>query len=116
MIRRPLRNHYETLNPHPTIPNSSIYRNHQHPPIAAAASPSLLTPFHRQMQKHLLKKNQERIEAIAKKKEGGNALFKAGKYERALRRYKKATNFIEYDLSFIDKEKKQSKELKFLQA
>ncbi|CAK7348930.1 unnamed protein product [Dovyalis caffra] len=55
---------------------------------------------------------QEKIEAAGKKKEEGNALFKAGKYERASRRYEKAANFIEYDTSFTDEEKQQSKVLK----
>lgn len=32
---------------------------------------------------------QEKIEAAGKKKEEGNALFKAGKYERASKRYEK---------------------------
>ena len=32
---------------------------------------------------------QEKIEAAAKKKEEGNALFKAGKYGRASKRYEK---------------------------
>jgi FK506-binding protein 4/5 len=32
---------------------------------------------------------QEKIEAAGKKKEEGNAWFKAGKYERASRRYEK---------------------------
>lgn len=31
----------------------------------------------------------EKIEAAGKKKEEGNAYFKAGKYERASKRYKK---------------------------
>ena len=31
----------------------------------------------------------EKIEAAGKKKEEGNALFKAGKYERASKRYEK---------------------------
>lgn len=34
---------------------------------------------------------QEKIEAAGKKKEEGNALFKAGKYERASKRYEKVT-------------------------
>ncbi|KDP32575.1 hypothetical protein JCGZ_13125 [Jatropha curcas] len=55
---------------------------------------------------------QEKIEAAGKKKEEGNALFKAGKYERASRRYEKAVSFIEYDSSFSDEEKKQTKALK----
>ncbi|XP_073260359.1 peptidyl-prolyl cis-trans isomerase FKBP62 isoform X2 [Populus alba] len=55
---------------------------------------------------------QEKIEAAWKKKEEGNAWFKAGKYERASRRYEKAAKFIEYDSSFTDEEKQQSKVLK----
>ncbi|KAB5527590.1 hypothetical protein DKX38_021437 [Salix brachista] len=55
---------------------------------------------------------QEKIEAGGKKKEEGNAWFKAGKYERASRRYEKAAKFIEYDSSFTDEEKQQSKVLK----
>ncbi|XP_052186313.1 peptidyl-prolyl cis-trans isomerase FKBP62-like [Diospyros lotus] len=55
---------------------------------------------------------QEKIEAALKKKEEGNALFKAGKYARASKRYEKAAKFIEYDSSFSDEEKKQAKALK----
>lgn len=33
--------------------------------------------------------NQEKIDTAARKKEEGNASFKAGKYERASRRYEK---------------------------
>ncbi|XP_022137935.1 70 kDa peptidyl-prolyl isomerase-like [Momordica charantia] len=54
----------------------------------------------------------EKIEAAGKKKEEGNALFKAGKYDRASRRYEKAVGYIEYDTSFSDEEKLQSKALK----
>nr|WMP39840.1 FKBP62 [Solanum melongena] len=53
----------------------------------------------------------EKIEAAGKKKEEGNALFKAGKYARASKRYEKAAKFIEYN-SFSEEEKKQSKALK----
>ena len=35
---------------------------------------------------------QEKIEAAGKKKEEGNALFKAGKYERASKRYEKVNS------------------------
>uniref|UniRef100_A0A6V7QY20 peptidylprolyl isomerase n=1 Tax=Ananas comosus var. bracteatus TaxID=296719 RepID=A0A6V7QY20_ANACO len=56
--------------------------------------------------------NAEKIEAAGKKKEEGNVLFKLGKYERASKRYEKAAKFIEYDSSFSDEEKKQSKVLK----
>ncbi|KAJ4955709.1 hypothetical protein NE237_012492 [Protea cynaroides] len=55
---------------------------------------------------------QEKIEAAGKKKEDGNALFKAGKYARASKRYEKAAKFIEYDSSFGEEEKKQAKVLK----
>ncbi|KAE9603026.1 hypothetical protein Lal_00012788 [Lupinus albus] len=55
---------------------------------------------------------QEKIEAAGKKKEEGNVLFKAGKYERASKRYEKAIKFIEYDSSFSDEEKQKSKVLK----
>ncbi|KAJ8559394.1 hypothetical protein K7X08_003452 [Anisodus acutangulus] len=54
----------------------------------------------------------EKIEAAGKKKEEGNALFKAGKHARASKRYEKAAKFIEYDTSFSEEEKKQSKALK----
>ncbi|EHA8587882.1 putative Peptidylprolyl isomerase [Cocos nucifera] len=56
--------------------------------------------------------NAEKIEAAGKKKEEGNALFKAGKYARASKRYEKGAKLIEYDSSFSDEEKKQSKVLK----
>ncbi|GAB4830303.1 Peptidyl-prolyl cis-trans isomerase fkbp65 [Ancistrocladus abbreviatus] len=52
---------------------------------------------------------QEKIEAAGKKKEEGNALFKAGKYARASKRYEKAAKYIEYDSSFGEEEKKQAK-------
>ncbi|KAI5058641.1 hypothetical protein GOP47_0026811 [Adiantum capillus-veneris] len=55
---------------------------------------------------------EEKIEAAGKKKEDGNLLFKAGKYERASKKYDKAAKFIEYDSSFSDEEKKQAKVLK----
>ncbi|KAM6542658.1 hypothetical protein CsatB_007105 [Cannabis sativa] len=55
---------------------------------------------------------QEKIEAAGKKKEEGNALFKAGKYERASKRYEKAVSFVKYDSSFSDEEKQQAKVLK----
>ncbi|XP_058735873.1 70 kDa peptidyl-prolyl isomerase-like [Vicia villosa] len=55
---------------------------------------------------------QEKIEAAGKKKEEGNALFKAGKHERASKRYEKAMKYIEYDSTFSDEEKQQTKTLK----
>ncbi|KAL5222440.1 hypothetical protein ABZP36_027153 [Zizania latifolia] len=56
--------------------------------------------------------NAEKIEIAAAKKEEGNALFKLGKFVRASKRYEKAAKFIEYDSSFSEDEKKQSKQLK----
>ncbi|XP_031478043.1 peptidyl-prolyl cis-trans isomerase FKBP62-like [Nymphaea colorata] len=55
---------------------------------------------------------QEKIEAAGQKKEEGNALFKQGKYLRASKKYEKAHKYIEYDTSFSEEEKKQSKVLK----
>ncbi|XAR60924.1 Peptidylprolyl isomerase [Bertholletia excelsa] len=55
---------------------------------------------------------QEKIEGAGNKKEEGNALFKAGKYLRASKRYEKAAKYIEYDSSFDEEEKKQAKALK----
>ncbi|PKI67368.1 hypothetical protein CRG98_012238 [Punica granatum] len=54
----------------------------------------------------------EKIEAAGKKKEEGNALFKAGKYARASKRYEKAVKYIDYDSTFSEEEKKQAKALK----
>ncbi|KQJ99076.1 70 kDa peptidyl-prolyl isomerase [Brachypodium distachyon] len=56
--------------------------------------------------------NAEKIEAAGTKKEEGNALFKLSKYARASKRYEKAAKLIEYDTSFSEDEKKQSKQLK----
>nr|XP_043622846.1 peptidyl-prolyl cis-trans isomerase FKBP62-like [Erigeron canadensis] len=55
---------------------------------------------------------QEKIDAAGRKKEEGNAYFKAGNYLKATKRYEKAAKFIEYDTSFSEEEKKQSKALK----
>lgn len=55
---------------------------------------------------------EEKIEAAGKKKEEGNAFFKAGKYAKASKRYEKAAKYIEYDTSFGEEEKKQAKALK----
>eukprot|EP01018_Ginkgo_biloba_P006255 Gb_32981 [translate_table: standard] len=54
----------------------------------------------------------EKIEAAGKNKEEGNALFKAGKYWRASKKYEKAAKYIEHDTAFSEEEKKQSKPLK----
>ncbi|KAG0498481.1 hypothetical protein HPP92_003172 [Vanilla planifolia] len=56
--------------------------------------------------------NAEKLEAAALKKEEGNAVFKQGKFARASKRYEKGAKLIEYDSSFSEEEKKQSKVLK----
>ncbi|RZC47205.1 hypothetical protein C5167_040166 [Papaver somniferum] len=56
--------------------------------------------------------NAEKIVAAGRKKEEGNALFKAGKYARASKRYEKAAKFIEYDSPFSEEEKREVKTLK----
>ncbi|VFR02014.1 unnamed protein product [Cuscuta campestris] len=57
-------------------------------------------------------KNDEKVEAAIRKKEEGNALFKAGKHAKASKRYEKAGKFVEYDNNFSEEEKKQAKALK----
>ena len=42
---------------------------------------------------------EEKIEAAGKKKEEGNALFKAGKYVRASKRYEKVNLFEETNIN-----------------
>ena len=41
---------------------------------------------------------QEKIDAAGKKKEEGNALFKAGRYERASKRYETVYMKIQYTI------------------
>ncbi|KAL1198844.1 Peptidyl-prolyl cis-trans isomerase FKBP65 [Cardamine amara subsp. amara] len=55
---------------------------------------------------------QEKIEAAGKKKVEGNALFIAGKYSRASKRYERGVKYIEYDSTFDEVEKKIAKSLK----
>lgn len=54
----------------------------------------------------------EKLEAAAKKKEEGNALFKVGKYWRASKKYERAANFIEQNQAFSEEEKKQGEALR----
>lgn len=44
---------------------------------------------------------QEKIEAAGKKREEGNALFKAGKYERASKRYEKVSHPCKSQLKIV---------------
>ncbi|CAA0838652.1 Peptidyl-prolyl cis-trans isomerase FKBP62 [Striga hermonthica] len=54
----------------------------------------------------------EKIDAAGKKKEEGNVWYRAGKYQRASKRYEKAISFIDYDSSFSEEEKERAKVLK----
>ncbi|WOK94503.1 70 kDa peptidyl-prolyl isomerase-like [Canna indica] len=71
-----------------------------------------LVSFVKEKESWDLNNNAEKIEAAAKKKDEGNALFKSGKYVRACKRYEKAAKFVDYDNNFTEEEKKQSKALK----
>ncbi|KAM3366962.1 hypothetical protein ACQJBY_015945 [Aegilops geniculata] len=71
-----------------------------------------LVSFEKEKESWDLKSNSEKIEAAAKKKDEGNAWFKMGKYAKASKRYEKAAKYIEYDSSFSEDEKKQSKAVK----
>ncbi|XP_072992366.1 70 kDa peptidyl-prolyl isomerase-like [Typha latifolia] len=82
------------------------------PPNSTVIYEVELVSFVKEKESWDLKNNEEKIEAAGKKKEEGNVLFKLRKYARASKRYEKAAKFIEYDNSFNDEEKKQSKVLK----
>eukprot|EP00727_Mastigamoeba_balamuthi_P014181 m51a1_g9386 hypothetical protein (492) ;mRNA; f:229843-231447 len=51
----------------------------------------------------------ELLESSEKRRLEGNELYKAGKLARALRRYKKALEFLDADYKFSDEEKKKSR-------
>ena len=42
---------------------------------------------------------EEKVELAKKRKEQGNALFKAGKWARAISKYKSAADTVGYDVS-----------------
>ncbi|XP_021889647.1 70 kDa peptidyl-prolyl isomerase-like isoform X2 [Carica papaya] len=56
--------------------------------------------------------NQEKIEAAGRIKEEGNLLFKSEKYQRAVKKYDKAADYVSEDGSFGDDELKQVKALR----
>ena len=43
--------------------------------------------------------NEDKVELAKKRKEHGNALFKAGKWARAIAKYKSAADTVGYDVS-----------------
>ena len=55
---------------------------------------------------------KEKLEAAEAKKGAGNALFKAGRMERALRRYEKAASYIEHDAQYGEEEKAAARKLR----
>lgn len=42
---------------------------------------------------------EEKLESAQQRKETGNGFFKAGRWERAIKKYKAASNAIDYDVS-----------------
>lgn len=82
------------------------------PPNSTVLYEVELVSFEKEKESWDLKTNIEKIEAAAKKKDEGNVWFKMGKYAKASKRYEKAAKYIEYDSSFNEDEKKQSKALK----
>ncbi|CAL9747576.1 unnamed protein product, partial [Musa acuminata subsp. burmannicoides] len=82
------------------------------PPNATVVYEIELVSFVKEKESWDMNDNAEKIEAAAKKKEEGNALFKLGKYAKASKRYEKGAKFIDYDNNFSEEEKKQSKALK----
>nr|GMD89177.1 peptidyl-prolyl cis-trans isomerase FKBP62-like isoform X1 [Ipomoea batatas] len=56
--------------------------------------------------------SHERIEVASRKKEEGNALFKIGKYQRALKKYDKAVDFVSEDGPFGDDDQNMVKSLR----
>ncbi|KAK1412670.1 hypothetical protein QVD17_34107 [Tagetes erecta] len=82
------------------------------PPNATVTYEIELVSFVKDKESWDMNTTQEKIEAAGKKKEEGNAFFKAGKYNKAVKRYEKAAKYIEYDTNFEEEEKKQAKALK----
>ncbi|KAM0822527.1 hypothetical protein ACQ4PT_071441 [Festuca glaucescens] len=82
------------------------------PPSSTVLYEVELVSFDKEKESWDLKSNPEKIQAAAKKKEEGNVWFKMGKYAKASKRYEKAAKYIEYDSSYSEDEKKQSKALK----
>jgi FK506-binding protein 4/5 len=56
--------------------------------------------------------NEEKLAAAQKNKDDGNELFKAGKFRGAIKKYKKASSFVDNENSFTEAEKAQAKPLR----
>lgn len=55
---------------------------------------------------------EEKMAAAGKRKDDGNELFKASKFKRAIKKYKKALTFLDAEYGMTDEQKAKSKELK----
>lgn len=55
---------------------------------------------------------QEKIDVAGKRKEDGNTLFKSGNYQRALKKYNKAVDYVSEDGSFGDEDQELVKALR----
>lgn len=55
---------------------------------------------------------EEKLSKASDRKEAGNALFKSGANAAAVKRYKRATELINFDDQFSAEEKRQSKDIK----
>eukprot|EP00026_Physarum_polycephalum_P009127 Phypoly_transcript_09239.p1 GENE.Phypoly_transcript_09239~~Phypoly_transcript_09239.p1 ORF type:complete len:413 (+),score=126.11 Phypoly_transcript_09239:104-1342(+) len=55
---------------------------------------------------------EEKMTAAQKRKDDGNELFKASKFKRAIKKYKKALTFLDAEYGMTDDQKGKAKELK----
>lgn len=55
---------------------------------------------------------EEKVTAAHKRKEDGNELFKASKFKRAIKKYKKALTFLDAEYGMSDEQKVEAKKLK----
>jgi len=81
------------------------------PPHTALQYEVHLKEFTKEKEGYEMEGFTEKFAAALKRKEQGNELFKNGKYQRAIAKYKKAVDFFEYEHGLKDEEKAKSKEL-----
>ena len=70
-----------------------------------------LTAFEKEKETYAMS-NRERVDAGERAKAAGNDAYKAGKLSLASHKYDKALRFVEYDQSFSDEEKAETKKMK----
>ena len=70
-----------------------------------------LTEFEKEKETYAMS-NRERVDAGERAKAAGNDAYKAGKLSLASHKYDKALRFVEYDQSFSDEEKAETKKMK----